>query len=66
MNQIDTIIHRLERIEAKLDSHLERVSAAETSINWIQGHLKIATAIVLSALGGMATILVKYLFKGAN
>ena len=61
MNQIDTIVERLERIEAKLDSHLERVTKAETNINWIQGHLKISTAIALSAVGGMATFIFKYI-----
>lgn len=50
---------RLDRIEHKLDSHLDRVSKNEADIVWIKGHVKIVTvlavavlsAIVLTALG---------------
>lgn len=52
---LDALDERLDRIELKLDDHLERVSKAETSINWIQGHLKVATTILLSFIGATIT-----------
>ena len=63
---LEAINDRLGRIESKLDDHLERVSKAEVSINWIQGHLKIATAIVLSAISGMAAIIFNIILKGTK
>jgi len=56
---IERMDARLDRIEQKLDNHLERVSKAETSIQWLQGHVKIATTVFISALGGMALVLIK-------
>lgn len=46
---------QLIRIEEKLDLYQERIAKAETDINWIQGHLKIATTLLLSFLGAVTT-----------
>lgn len=53
---------RLGRIEDKLDDHLVRVSKAETSINWIQGHLRIATSIILAVMAFLGVTLFNILF----
>jgi len=50
-NHVDS---RFDRVENKIDNHLERLSKAEESIIWIRGHLKISTslfmAVVLAAI----------------
>lgn len=42
---------RLDRIEQKLDSHLDRVSKNEADISWIKGHVKIVTTLAIAVLG---------------
>lgn len=63
-HQLAGLETRLERIEGKLDDHLQRVSAAERDIEWLRGHVRTATAIVLAGLAGMAAILSRWLFSG--
>ena len=56
----DRIHGKLESIEDKLDDHLERLSKAENSIEWLKMHLKgmttIGLTIILSLLGYLAKI----------
>lgn len=54
-SRFDGLDGRLERVESKLDSHLERLSKAEASIEWLRGNAKIITIIVLSMAGYFAT-----------
>lgn len=54
---------RLDKIEDKIDNHLERIAKAETSIEWIRGHIKVGASMVLAALSGMATIIYHFLVK---
>jgi hypothetical protein len=54
---------RFDRMENKVDSHLERISKAEASIEWIKGHIKIGTSLLLTALAGMAATIYNYLAK---
>ncbi len=54
---------RLDKIEDKLDNHLERISKAEASIEWIKGHLRVSVSIFIAALTGMAGALYTYLIK---
>jgi hypothetical protein len=63
---LEAVDARLERIESKLDNHLQRVSAAEKDIEWLRGHVRIATTVFLSAIAGMAAILSKWLFDGQS
>lgn len=42
---------RFDSLENKLDGHLERLSKAETSIEWIRGHVRIVTTFAV-AIGG--------------
>lgn len=59
--RLDDLGTRLDRIEAKLDNHLERVSGLEKDVSWLRGHARIATTVFLAALGGLGTYLLHYI-----
>lgn len=42
---------RFDRLETKLDDHLQRLSKAEAAIEWLKGHVKLTTAIGLAVVG---------------
>jgi len=46
---------RFDRLEDKVDNHLERISKAESSIEWIRGQVNLITALVLAVAGFFAT-----------
>lgn len=52
--RLDKIDSRLERVENKLDDHLSRLSRAEASVEWLKGHARIVTTIVLAVAGFIA------------
>ncbi len=54
---------RFDKMESKLDNHLERISKAEASIDWLKGNAKILVTVLLSALSGLALV-VWELIKG--
>lgn len=54
---------RLDKIEDKLNNHLERISKSETSIEWLKGHLKLSLSLLLAALSGMAGAIYQYVVK---
>lgn len=60
-SRFDSVDKRLERVEEKLDDHLGRLSSAEASIEWLRGHAKIITTLILAAAGFLASLY----FKGA-
>lgn len=62
-NRFDGLDRKLERVEAKLDNHLDRLSRAEASIEWLKGNVKIVTTIILSAAGFFAVAFFNYLGK---
>ena len=45
---------RLDRLENKLDDHLQRLTAAEVALEFVKGHLKITTAIGIAVVGTLA------------
>jgi hypothetical protein len=47
---------RLDRIENKLDSHLDRISKSEEAIVWLKGHVRVVTAVGIACLGFLANI----------
>jgi len=47
---------RMVRVESKLDDHLNRLSRAENSIEWLRGHATIVTTIVLAVAGFLAAM----------
>ena len=63
---IDHMDHRLDRIEEKLDSHLERVAALEANTKNMQGSIKWLFSIFVSTISTIAGILVHQLMKGGK
>lgn len=63
MDKLDKIDARLDRIETKLDNHLERVSRAEESIRWLQGHVKFTVSAAVAAIGALLTYLATHVMK---
>lgn len=61
--RLDKIEDSVRYLDQKLDNHLERISKAEASIEWIRGHLKVSVSILIAALIGMAGALYNYLVK---
>lgn len=59
MDKLDKIDERLGRIEDKLDSHLvgseNRITALETSVDWIKGHINYTNLGILAIIGAIAT-----------
>jgi hypothetical protein len=49
-NHLDS---RLDRIETKLDDYHGRLSKAEEALVWMQGHLKLVTAVGIAAFGSV-------------
>ncbi len=60
-DRFDSVDKRLDRVEAKLDDHLSRLSTAEASIEWLRGHAKVSVTIVLTVAGFLASL---YFTKG--
>ena len=46
---------RFDRLEDKVDNHLERLSKAEAAIEWLKGHVKFTTAVGLAVVGTVMT-----------
>lgn len=49
--------NQLDRIEAKLDSHMERIAKTETDMKWVKGAVKIGMTLILTALSGLISLL---------
>ena len=47
---------QLDRIEAKLDTHLERITVVETDHKWFKGHIKFMWVLILGVVGKLAHI----------
>lgn len=60
MSEMQQLKDQLDRIEEKLDSHLERISKAETSIEWIRGSIRVGVSLLLSAVVGGAGAIYHY------
>jgi hypothetical protein len=58
-DHVDTRLDRLEanldNVGAKLDDHLQRLTAAETALEFVKGHLKLTTAIGIAVVGTIAS-----------
>ena len=53
----DEVISRLDKIEDKLDRHMEQSNANKTDIAWVKGFIKISVTMLLGILGSLASYL---------
>lgn len=60
--RLDDLGTRLDRIESKLDDHLQRVTKAESDIGWIRGYVRIGTTIFLAVIGALGAVLLNMIF----
>jgi hypothetical protein len=61
--RLDRLEDKQDNLADKMDGHLERISKAEESIEWIRGHLRIGTSLVIAAITGMAGAIYHYILK---
>lgn len=54
--------NRFDRLESKVDSHLERIAQTEVEVSWLKGHVKLATTIFIAVSGAIAAGLAKVLW----
>lgn len=54
-DEFQQINAKLDRVEAKLDDHLMRISKVEEAAKWTQGYIKIMTAIFLGVCSWIAS-----------
>lgn len=64
--RLDDLGSRLDRIETKLDDHLQRVTKAESDIGWLRGHVKITTTVFLAVIGALGTVILNILFPNGK
>ena len=50
---------RIDRLENKIDKHLEQTSAHAADIQWIRGYIRISIMAFVSLTGGLVTTLIK-------
>lgn len=43
--------HRLDKLEDKMDNHIERIVKTEADVSWIRGSFKIIVSIIVAILG---------------
>lgn len=53
---------RLDKIEHKLDVHLELVSQHRTEISWIKGYIKLSLSALLAISTGVISTIFKVFF----
>lgn len=51
--KIDDVHQDVRELRHDVKTHLDRLSAAEVSIEWLRGHLKISTGLLLSIVSGI-------------
>ena len=59
-DDFDRIHKKLDGLDNKLDEHLDRISTAETNIDWIKGHIKIVTTFAVTVFVTVVTALFKF------
>ena len=55
---LETIDKRLDRIEGKLDNHLERVSKLEEGLKSVRGYIKVGLSIMTAIVAGVIKVLI--------
>lgn len=59
------IERRLDKIEDKIDSHLEKVTKNTADIKWVQGYIKVSLSALIAVGAGVVTTIFRVFFKGA-
>lgn len=49
----DHIDSRMDKLEVKLDNHLERISKVESEVNFLRGSIKYSLTAVITIIGSM-------------
>ncbi len=52
--QLQHLDRRFDKLEEKLDKHLERISKAEVEVNWLKTASKYLAIVVLGVVGKLA------------
>ena len=50
-DDLNALHGRFDRLETKIDSHLDRLSAAEADIAWLKGFTRLALTLGVTAVG---------------
>ena len=50
---------RLDKIEHKLDLHLQKAAANEVDLRWIKGYVKLSLTVIVAIGTGMVTTMFK-------
>ncbi len=51
----DRVDERLNRIEEKLDMHIQGSITNAADIHWIKGYIRLSTSVILTILGAVFT-----------
>ena len=54
---------RLEKIEDKLDKHLEIVATNRADLHWVKGYIKIGLSAIMAIILGLITTVFKVFYK---
>jgi len=54
---------RLDKIEDKLDKHLEQVTTNTADIKWVQGYIRLSLTALIALGTGVVTTIFKVFFR---
>lgn len=54
---------RLDKIEQKLDKHLETTTTHESDLKWVKGYIKFSLTSLIALVGAVSTALFKLFIK---
>ena len=54
---MEELFKRLDRIEEKLDTAIERTIKAEADVSWLRGHVRLAGSALLALITGLTAAL---------
>lgn len=59
--QFGYITKRLDEIDEKLDNYQVETAQIKNDVSWIKGSGKIAVTLLITAIGGIVTALIKFI-----